>query len=157
MDKVNIYLATHHKGFGRAVGYHMELLVAVTEDGEEREDTARENPIDSRRVENVTENRLAAIGLMEALKRLKKSCDINILTDNSYLSNCINNKWIDVWIKNGFKNGKGKPVKNADIWMAIGTMIQKHLVEVDYIGKRKLKYYDWQKAELRRQAKNEEV
>ena len=156
MDKVNIYLATHHKGFGEAVGYHMELLVAVSEDGEEREETARENAKETRRVEDVTENRLAAIGLMEALKRLRKPCDINILTDNRYILNCINNKWIDMWIKTGFKNGKGEPIKNADVWTVIGVLLQKHMVEVEFIGDRKSKYYDWQKFELRRQAESEE-
>jgi ribonuclease HI len=58
--------------------------------------------------------------IIEALKLLKTyEIPVEIYTDSAYISNCMNQKWYEKWIKNGWKTANKKPVKNKELWMEI--------------------------------------
>ena len=61
-----------------------------------------------------TNNRMELMAVIVALKSLtKKDIPVSIYTDSQYVVNSVEKKWLDNWIKTGFKGGK----KNRDLWM----------------------------------------
>ena len=56
---------------------------------------------------------MAAIVGLEALL---KPCQVDLYSDSQYLVKAFNDRWIDGWQKNNWKNSKKEPVKNRDLW-----------------------------------------
>lgn len=57
-----------------------------------------------------TNNRMELLGVIEGLKALKEPCEVEIISDSSYVTKGIN-EWLKNWIKKDFKK-----VKNVDLW-----------------------------------------
>lgn len=74
-----------------------------------------------------TNNRMEMTAVIEALKALTKSCDIDLYTDSTYVKDGVT-KWMDGWKAKGWKNAAKKPVKNRDLWERIDSEIQRHNV-----------------------------
>lgn len=144
MEQVNIYLATLFHGVKRSDGYHMELLVAVGEDGEEVEQTARAGNRQEWKEPDTTRNRLAAVGLLQALRRLKRPCELHIYSDNKHIVSAVRNGWLRRWESEGFLQ-----VKNADIWEPIAQECGSHIVNITFSDWHR--HYDWQQFEMRKQ------
>ncbi len=80
--------------------------------------------------QNTTNNRMEMKALIEALKALKKdNLEIRVFSDSSYLANCFRDKWYVKWKQNGWKNSKGDPVENQDLWVELLSLVEKHSVE----------------------------
>lgn len=77
---------------------------------------------------NTTNNRMELMAAIEGLKVLKRPCDVMLYSDSAYLVNAYNNKWIDGWKKNGWKNSSKEPVKNVDLWQQIEELRKIHEV-----------------------------
>jgi len=60
--------------------------------------------------EHTTNNRMELLGVIEGLKALKEPCEVDIVSDSSYVVKGIN-EWLRDWIKRDFKK-----VKNPDLW-----------------------------------------
>lgn len=75
---------------------------------------------------DTTNNRMELMAAIEGLKVLKRPCEVMLYSDSAYLVNAYNNKWIDGWKKNGWKNSSKEPVKNIDLWQEIETLRQMH-------------------------------
>lgn len=41
---------------------------------------------------------------------------IEVVSDSTYVVNCINKRWYATWTKNGWRNSQRKPVANTDLW-----------------------------------------
>ncbi|WP_343192351.1 ribonuclease HI [Buchnera aphidicola (Formosaphis micheliae)] len=74
-----------------------------------------------------TNNRMELMGIIIALELLKKSCIVYITTDSQYVQKGIL-IWIHEWKKYSWKNKKGKPVKNIDLWIRLDNILKKHYV-----------------------------
>ena len=74
-----------------------------------------------------TNNRMEMLAAIEALNALKRPCTVEVTTDSVYVRDGIT-KWIHGWKKNGWKNAAKKPVKNADLWMALEEAAERHTV-----------------------------
>ena len=74
-----------------------------------------------------TNNRMELKAPIMALKKIKKSSEIIIYTDSTYLKNGIT-IWIKNWKKNGWKSANKKPVKNKDLWVALNSLTEKKLI-----------------------------
>ena len=59
-----------------------------------------------------TNNRMELRGVIEGLKLLKEPCDVEVVSDSSYVVKAIN-EWLESWIRRDFKK-----VKNVDLWKA---------------------------------------
>jgi ribonuclease HI len=81
----------------------------------------------SGREKSTTNNRMEIMAPLMALKKIKKSSEIIIYTDSTYLKNGIT-IWIKNWKKNGWKNASKKPVKNKDLWVALDKAAEKKLI-----------------------------
>jgi len=75
-----------------------------------------------------TNNRMELSAVINALKELKRSCEICITTDSKYVKNGIT-QWIDNWKRKGWKTANRQPVKNQDLWQLLDAEVAKHNVE----------------------------
>ena len=75
-----------------------------------------------------TNNIMELTAVIEALKLLKRECDVEIYSDSSYVVNGFNNGWIYNWIKNNWKTSNKEPVKNKELWQELYTLTKKHKV-----------------------------
>lgn len=79
-----------------------------------------------------TNNRMELMAPIKALGALKKPCKVVIVTDSKYVKDGITT-WIHNWKKNGWKNAKKKPVKNADLWQALDEAANGHDVSWEWV------------------------
>ncbi|QEW06778.1 MULTISPECIES: ribonuclease HI [Nitrincola] len=77
---------------------------------------------------DTTNNRMEMTAAVEALKCLKRPCQIRLTTDSQYLRKGIT-EWLKGWKKNGWKTAAKQPVKNADLWKALDEQVARHQVE----------------------------
>ena len=71
---------------------------------------------------DTTNNRMEMTAAIEALKALKRPCEMHIHTDSTYLRDGIT-KWIHGWKQNGWRTAAKKPVKNRDLWEALDALL----------------------------------
>lgn len=75
-----------------------------------------------------TNNRMEMMAAIEALKSLKRSCQVVLTTDSEYLRKGIT-QWLENWKRKGWKTASNKPVKNADLWQELDAEAQRHQIE----------------------------
>ena len=79
--------------------------------------------------ENTTNNRMELTAVIEALKALKKECDISIYTDSRYVMDGVQ-EWMPNWKRNGWKTtNKKSPVKNVELWQILDSLLSKHKIK----------------------------
>lgn len=78
---------------------------------------------------STTNNKMELTAALEALKRLKEPCSVNLYSDSAYLINAFQQGWIDKWIKNGWKRNKNEEVKNADLWLELVRLSKYHSIK----------------------------
>ncbi|PCH99452.1 MAG: ribonuclease HI [Alphaproteobacteria bacterium] len=76
---------------------------------------------------DTTNNRMEMMAVIESLKALTKTCEIDLYTDSTYVKDGVT-KWMDGWKARGWKTAAKKPVKNKDLWEAIDSEIKRHNV-----------------------------
>jgi len=79
-----------------------------------------------------TNNRMELTAVVEGLRALKESCELDIYTDSRYLKDGITS-WIHKWKKNGWKTSSKSSVKNKDLWEALDVASQKHSIAWHWI------------------------
>ena len=72
------------------------------------------------------------IATIEALKALKKQCEVDLYTDSTYVKNGIQ-QWLGNWKKNNWRTAARKPVKNQDLWEALDLQTQRHNVSWHWV------------------------
>lgn len=77
---------------------------------------------------DTTNNRMELQAAIEALKALKKPCEVVLFTDSAYVKNGVT-AWIFGWRKNGWLTKDKKPVKNEDLWRALDEVMRGHRIE----------------------------
>ena len=75
-----------------------------------------------------TNNRMELTGPIEALGKLKFSCDVTLYSDSAYVINAFRQHWLEGWQRNGWKTASKKPVENQDLWQALVMLCQKHQI-----------------------------
>lgn len=75
---------------------------------------------------DTTNNRMELLAVIKALESLKFPCRVNITTDSKYVSDAINKKWLDSWVKNNWKRAKNKEVLNSDLWKRLHKLLNIH-------------------------------
>lgn len=76
-----------------------------------------------------TNNRMELTAALEALRKLKQPSRVKLYTDSAYLANCFKQKWYVNWEKRGWRNSRGEPVENKDLWQELLREVRKHEVE----------------------------
>ena len=73
-----------------------------------------------------TNNIMEMTAVIEALKLLKRPCNVEIYSDSAYVVNAFEQGWIYGWQKNNWKTASKEPVKNKELWEELITLIKTH-------------------------------
>ncbi|WP_242848403.1 ribonuclease H family protein [Sulfobacillus thermosulfidooxidans] len=71
-----------------------------------------------------TNNRMEMTAVIEALKHTPKDADVIIFSDSAYVINAFQQNWFAGWEKRGWKNAKGQPVENQDLWRQMLDLVK---------------------------------
>ena len=74
-----------------------------------------------------TNNKMELTAVIQALKALKKPCEINLYSDSTYVLKGIN-EWLDNWTKKNFKN-----VKNSELWREFSEISKPHKINIFWV------------------------
>ena len=103
------------------------ILVHVDKDGFKHEKELSEG------FKCVTNNQMELMAVIAGLEALKKPCNVTLYSDSQYVVKAFNEKWIDGWIKRGWKNSDKKPVKNVELWQRLLKAKEPHTVEFIWV------------------------
>jgi ribonuclease HI len=127
---VNIYIKTKWTGAMKGSGTAAAVIAFENQRGACFTRNVTTEVTDS------TKNRLNLQIVTKALHVLKKPCSIGIYMDDAeFIKNAIVQDWILEWKKNGWRNTRGKEIKNADVWKWLAPLLEYHTVGiVEYIS-----------------------
>ena len=80
-----------------------------------------------------TNNRMELMAVIAGLEGLTKSCEVELYSDSKYVTDAFNQKWLEGWIKKGWKRGKNEPVKNVDLWKRLLKAKEIHNVNFNWV------------------------
>lgn len=99
---------------------------------------------------NTTNNKMELLAVINALKLLKYSCKVTVITDSQYVVNAFNNGWIYNWERQEFLNRK-----NSDLWKELLQLSRIHSITFRWIrGHSGHHYNELCDSEAQRQASN---
>ena len=75
-----------------------------------------------------TNNVMELTAVIEALKLLKRPCEVDLYSDSAYVVNAFLQDWISNWIKNSWINSSKEEVKNKELWQELVELTQTHKV-----------------------------
>ena len=76
-----------------------------------------------------TNNRMELTAVIEALKALKRECEITLYTDSRYVMDGVN-EWMPNWKRNGWRTtNKKSAVKNLELWQELDSLLPKHKIK----------------------------
>jgi len=81
---------------------------------------------------NTTNNKMELLAAITGLKTLKEPCHITIVSDSNYLIQGMT-KWVNSWLKKGWKTADKMPVKNRELWEELIILSKRHKVEWKWI------------------------
>ena len=79
--------------------------------------------------DNTTNNKMELTAVIEALKKLKEPCEVDLYSDSAYVCNAFLQNWIDNWKANGFRSANRKEVQNIELWKELIKLCEIHQVE----------------------------
>ena len=74
-----------------------------------------------------TNNRMELMAAIVALEALTRPCDVVLHTDSQYVQKGIS-EWLPGWVRRGWRNAAGQPVKNRDLWERLQAACQRHRI-----------------------------
>jgi ribonuclease HI len=81
---------------------------------------------------DTTNNRMELTAAIRALAALKRRCRVDLHTDSQYVRTGIT-EWLPQWKARGWKTAARKPVKNADLWLALEAEMARHDVKWHWV------------------------
>ena len=75
-----------------------------------------------------TNNRMELLGAIRAMEALKEPCEITLTSDSKYLTDAINQGWLESWKKRGWRKADKSPVLNVELWQRIDELLSIHKV-----------------------------
>lgn len=76
-----------------------------------------------------TNQRMELLAAIQALSALKIPCQVRLHSDSAYLINAFKDRWYVRWLQNGWRNSKGAPVENQDLWQELLRLADIHQIE----------------------------
>ena len=83
--------------------------------------------------DKTTNNRMELMGAIVGLEALNRPCDVEMFSDSQYVIKAFNDKWIDGWIKKGWKTAGNKPVKNVELWKRLLAAAEPHGIRWNWV------------------------
>jgi len=82
-----------------------------------------------------TNNRMELMGAIEGLSTLKRTCQVELITDSEYVGKGIR-EWMPRWKQQGWRRKQGSkflPVVNLDLWQQLDELLSRHQVTVTLV------------------------
>jgi len=125
--KVTVYTDGSARGNPDGPGGYGTILSYIDSSGTEH---LREY---SQGYKKTTNNRMELLAAIVGLEALIKPCEVTLYSDSQYLVKAFNDKWLEGWMKKGWKRGKNEPVKNVDLWKRLLRAMEPHQVEFVWV------------------------
>ncbi|HRL22611.1 ribonuclease HI [Alcaligenes sp. SDU_A2] len=74
---------------------------------------------------DTTNNRMELMAVIQALRLLKRPCQVRVHTDSQYVQKGMK-EWLPNWKARGWRTADKKPVKNADLWQELDSLAVQH-------------------------------
>jgi len=125
--KVSLYSDGSARGNPDGPGGYGTILRYVDSKGEvhEKELTAG--------YDKTTNNRMELMGVIVGLESLNRSCEVDVYSDSQYVIKAFNDKWLDNWIKRGWKTAGKQPVKNVELWKRLLEATKPHKITWNWV------------------------
>lgn len=81
---------------------------------------------------NTTNNVMELTAVINALKALKRPCEVELYSDSEYVVKGIT-EWIHGWLKNGWKSKNKTPVKNQEYWKELHSLTTIHNISFIWV------------------------
>lgn len=81
---------------------------------------------------DTTNNRMELTAALRALQSLPEPYEIALFTDSQYFKDGIT-RWLASWQRRGWLTADRKPVKNQDLWMALGEEVKRHKIHWHWV------------------------
>lgn len=81
---------------------------------------------------NTTNNRMELLAVIQALRALKRPCQVVIHTDSKYVQKGMT-EWLVNWKARGWRTADKKPVKNADLWQTLDELAGEHTLRWQWV------------------------
>jgi len=79
-----------------------------------------------------TNQRMELLAVLRALEAFPSPRLVTVVSDSTYVVNCFRQRWWAGWRKKGWRNAKGEPVANQDLWMPlIEEVVDRRSAEVE--------------------------
>lgn len=79
-----------------------------------------------------TNNRMELTAVIEALATLEPGLAVDVYTDSQYVQKGIS-EWIHNWKRRGWLTADKQPVKNADLWLKLDALAQRHHISWHWV------------------------
>lgn len=66
---------------------------------------------------------------IEALKHTEPGDHVRLCSDSAYVVNAFLQNWFGGWQRRGWKNAKGQPVENQDLWRQLKLLADERRVQ----------------------------
>jgi ribonuclease HI len=76
---------------------------------------------------DTTNNRMELQAVIAGLSALKEPAKVRVVTDSQYVQRAMT-RYLSRWIQNSWRNAKGVPVANRDLWEALQRESSRHEV-----------------------------
>ncbi|MCH5182972.1 MAG: ribonuclease HI [Oscillospiraceae bacterium] len=83
--------------------------------------------------QETTNNRMELMAAIVGLEALKEPCRVVLTSDSRYLVDAVEKKWLESWVKRGWKKADGKPALNVDLWQRLLVQLERHNVSFRWI------------------------
>ena len=119
--KVEIYIEHTFKSPRRTQGIYGYILVYKASDGKEATKTVIKEL-------SATPHEADLTAAVEALGKLNRPCEVEIIAGSRYLRETVEAGWLDRWAGNGWKNAKGDPIANLELWQQYEELMRLHQI-----------------------------
>lgn len=89
-----------------------------------------------------TNQEMEIMAVVKALEALSgKYCEIiNLYSDSAYVINCLNDRWYDKWLINGWLNNKKKSVENREAWERLINVVEQRSINFFHVKRNTTKF-----------------
>lgn len=78
-----------------------------------------------------TNQRMELTAVLEAVKAFPGR--LEVVSDSTYVVNCFKDRWWAGWRSKGWRNSKGEPVANQDLWRdLVGQVVDERVGEITF-------------------------
>ena len=80
-----------------------------------------------------TNNRMELMGVITALKALKRPCTVQLYTDSEFVVTAFEKGWAKIWRADGWMGNKKDKAMNPDLWQELLDLLEIHQVTFHWV------------------------